>query len=96
MLLLYKQFSLLATLNYLPLLLRHPIKPINNLIYLLIRNRNLALNLFSFCGWRKGVFLFVEVKHPVNEGDEFVVSGFFRRVVEVDGADGYILKIFIY
>jgi hypothetical protein len=35
-----------------------------------------------------GGFLFVEFEHTVNEGDEFVVDGFFRGVVEVNGVDG--------
>ena len=48
-------------LNNLPLLFRHPIQPIHNLIYLLIRYHNLALYLFAFCQGRKRGFLFVEV-----------------------------------
>ena len=42
-------FWLSSLLNYLPLHLRYPIKPIDNIVYLLIRNRNLPFNLFPFC-----------------------------------------------
>ena len=74
---LLKQDQFLFHFNYFPLLIRYPVKPIHNLIDLLIRHRDLALNLFAFGGGRKGGFLFMEVEHPVHEGDELVVDGFF-------------------
>ena len=94
--LLFDDLSQLFVLNYLPLLLRHPIKPINNLIYLFICDRNFPLDLFALSRWRKGVFLFVQVEHTVNEGDELVVDGFFGGVVEVDSADGKFLGTDVY
>lgn len=85
--------SNLNPFNYLPLLIRHPVKPINNLIYLFVCDRNFPLDLFALGRRWKGVFLFVQVEYPVNEEDQLVVDGFFGGVVEVNRPDGKLLKI---
>ncbi len=64
----------LFTLNYLPLILRYPIRPINNLINLFIRDRNLPFDLVTFSEMLKEIFLFCEFEDKVRKKSFYMNS----------------------
>ncbi len=85
---------------YLPLLLRYPIKPINNLIYLFIRYRDLPFDLFTFCGGGREDFFLCSSSIRSTRETSLSWIAFSEGVVEVDGVDrelfykaGFVRKI---
>ena len=79
--------------NDLPLLLREPIKFIHQFVDLLIRRRNLPLDqglLLVGPGLGKPL---IEIEHPLDEGDHFIVAGNIGGIRGVDCANWEIFQV---